>query len=244
VEIQYPEFPLFYLFQKLLEDAFTESVSQCTIYNTNQNGQGGVGLNSGFSNLSEERQNQIINAGFRIFAQNAYKKAPVAEIAKEAGISKSLLFYHFKNKKELYLYLWSKTIELTSKEMTEQNVLGTYDFFEMMRRSLKGKCNLIRKYPFASEFSLRAYYEQEPDIRQEIQKNFGEINADSEKKLFKVIDTTTLRDDINLHEMYQEMIWAADGYMHATIMRGTIDAELIAQDFDNLIAMWKKVYTK
>ncbi|MBP0955070.1 MAG: TetR family transcriptional regulator [Oscillospiraceae bacterium] len=27
------------------------------------------------------------------------------EIAEEAGISKSLLFYYFRNKKELYLYL-------------------------------------------------------------------------------------------------------------------------------------------
>lgn len=44
--------------------------------------------------------------------------------------------------------------------------------------------------------------------------------------------------------MYQEMIWAADGYMHTTIMRGTIDADLIELDFENLIAMWKKVYNK
>ena len=128
-------------------------------------------------NLAEERKNKIINAGFRIFAQNAYKKAPVAEIATEAGISKSLLFYHFKNKKEIYLFLWKKVICLTSKDMTEQNVLGTKDYFEMMTRSLKGKCNLIRKYPYASEFSSWAYYEQDPEIRLEIQKDFGNIDA-------------------------------------------------------------------
>lgn len=188
-------------------------------------------MNPGFSKLSEERKDQIINAGFRIFAQNAYKKAPVAEIAAEAGISKSLLFYHFKNKKELYLFLWKKAVELTNKEMTKQNVLGTKDYFEMMMRSLKGKCNLIRKYPYASEFSLRAYYEQDTEIRKMIQNNFREINTDSEKKIFAVIDTTTLRDDINLHEMYQEMIWAADGYMHTVIMRGNIDTDLIEEDF-------------
>ena len=201
-------------------------------------------MNPGFSKLSEKRRNQIINAGFRIFAQNAYKKAPVAEIAAEASVSKSLLFYHFKNKKELYLFLWKKVIELTSKEMTEQNVLGTKDYFEMMMRSLRGKCNLIRKYPYASEFSLRAYYEQDPEIRQEIQNNFQEISAECEKRLFAVIDTTNLRDDINLHQMYQEMIWAADGYMHTAVMKGNIDADLIEIDFENLIAMWKKVYHK
>jgi len=201
-------------------------------------------MNPGFFKLSEERRDQIINAGFRIFAQNPYKKTPVAEIATEAGISKSLLFYHFKNKKELYLFLWKKVIELTSKEMTDQNVLGTKDYFEMMMRSLRGKCNLIRKYPYASEFSLRAYYEQNSEIRKEIQNNFLKISAESEKILFALIDTTTLRADINPHEMYQEMIWAADGYMHTAIIRGNIDADLIELDFENLIAMWKKVYHK
>ena len=199
-------------------------------------------MNPGFLKLSEERRDQIINAGFRIFAQNTYKKTPVAEIATEAGISKSLLFYHFKNKKELYMFLWKKVIELTSKEMTDQNVLGTKDYFEMMMRSLMEKCNLIRKYPYASEFSLRAYYEQDPEIRQEIQNNFREISDESEKRLFEIIDTITLRDDIDLHEMYQEMIWAADGYMHTAIIRGNIDADLIELDFEKLIAMWKKVY--
>lgn len=201
-------------------------------------------MNPGFTKLPEERRYQIINAGFRIFAQNAYKKAPVAEIAAEAGISKSLLFYHFNNKKELYLFLWQKAIELTRKEMTEQNILGTKDYFEMMMRSLRGKCNLIRKYPYASEFSLRAYYEQDAEIGQEIQNNFREISAESEKRLFALIDTTTLRDDINLQEIYKEMIWAADGYMHTAIMRGNIDADLIELDFGKLIAMWKKVYHK
>ena len=44
--------------------------------------------------------------------------------------------------------------------------------------------------------------------------------------------------------MYQEMIWAADGYMHTAIIHGNIDADLIELDFENLITMWKKVYYK
>jgi AcrR family transcriptional regulator len=201
-------------------------------------------MNPGFMSLPDERKDQIINAGFRVFSQNAYKKAPVAEIAMEAGISKSLLFYHFKNKKELYMFLWNKVVELTSKELIEQDILGTKDYFEMMMRSLKGKCNLMRKYPYASEFSLRAFYEQDPEIRKEIHDKFGEINTNSERKMFEQIDTTCFRDDVDLHEMYQEMIWAADGYMHMSIMGGNIDADKIESDFNKLIVMWRTVYCK
>ena len=62
-------------------------------------------MNEKFFSLPEEKQQAIINAGFRVFSQNTYKKSPVSEVAKEAGISKSLLFYYFRNKKELYLFL-------------------------------------------------------------------------------------------------------------------------------------------
>ena len=201
-------------------------------------------MNPGFYHLPEEKQNNIINAGFRIFSQNTYKKAPVAEIAAEAGISKALLFYHFKNKKEIYLFLWNTSIELTRKEILEQNVFGTNDFFELMGRSLKVKCNLMKRFPYVSQFSLRAYYEPEWEIRQEIQSNFDEISAESERIIFSSIDLNKLRDDIDLHEMYQEMIWAADGYLHFALLKGTVDADIIEKEFEKLLKMWKKVYEK
>lgn len=70
-------------------------------------------MNEKFFSLPEEKQQAIINAGYRVFSQNTYKKSPVSEIAAEAGISKSLLFYYFRNKKELYLFLWEKCAQVT-----------------------------------------------------------------------------------------------------------------------------------
>ena len=43
----------------------------------------------------------------------------MSEIAEEAGISKSLLFYYFHNKKEFYLFLWDKCAEMTIEFLTE-----------------------------------------------------------------------------------------------------------------------------
>ncbi|MGM9948116.1 TetR/AcrR family transcriptional regulator, partial [Floccifex sp.] len=55
-------------------------------------------MNEKFYSLPIEKQKTILNAGYRIFSENTYKNSPVSQIAKEAGISKSLLFYYFKNK--------------------------------------------------------------------------------------------------------------------------------------------------
>ena len=65
-------------------------------------------MNQKFFSLPEEKQQAIINAGYRVFSRNSYKNSPMSEIAEAAGISKSLLFHYFLNKKELYLFLWDK----------------------------------------------------------------------------------------------------------------------------------------
>ena len=75
-------------------------------------------MNEKFFSLPQDRQQAVISAGYRVFSQNSYRNSPMSEIAAEAGISKSLLFYYFRNKKELYLFLWDKCAELTIEVLT------------------------------------------------------------------------------------------------------------------------------
>lgn len=63
-------------------------------------------MNERFYTLPAEKQQAILNAGYRVFSQNSYKNSPMSEIADAAGISKSLLFHYFHNKREFYLFLW------------------------------------------------------------------------------------------------------------------------------------------
>ena len=86
-------------------------------------------MNDKFYALPEEKQSQILNAAYKVFATNQYKKAPTSEIAAEAGISKSLLFHYFHNKLELYLFLWKHAADLTKKYMCQYKVYETDDFF-------------------------------------------------------------------------------------------------------------------
>ena len=62
-------------------------------------------MNEKFYQLPCGRREKIIRSAYQVFSRNEYKRASMSAIADAAGISKSLLFYYFKNKKELYLYL-------------------------------------------------------------------------------------------------------------------------------------------
>ena len=79
-----------------------------------------IGQKEGFMNekilqSAEEKQQAIINAGFRIFSQNSYKKSPMQKVADAAGISKSLLFHYFHNKKDFYMFLLKAKIHIMKK---------------------------------------------------------------------------------------------------------------------------------
>ena len=201
-------------------------------------------MNEKFFKLPLEKQQRIERAAYKVFSQNIYKKAPMSEIADEGGISKALLFHYFTNKKDLYLYLWNKTVELITNSSRECRVLDTDDFFEMLRRSLWAKCSLMREYPHMNAFSLKAYYEQHPEIKQTIQESYAKISQMSENKVFEKMDTTVFRSDIDLRLMYAEIFYAVDGYLLSKYRAEHIVPDEIEQEVTRLIALWKQIYTE
>lgn len=201
-------------------------------------------MNDKFLGLPEEKQQRILNAAYKVFSQNSYKKAPMSEIADEGGVSKALLFHYFTNKKELYLYLWDNAIDLTRKAVTDYEVLKTDDFFEMMQRSLRAKCSLMRTYPNLYAFSLNAYYEPYPDIKQAIGESYMAVSLVSEDKVFDTMDTSTFRSDIDLKLMYSEIFYAVDGYMLSKYRSGQIKPDEIEREITALIELWRRIYTK
>lgn len=142
-------------------------------------------MNNNFFSLPIDKQRRIINAAYKVFSENSYKKAPMSEIAEESNISKSLLFHYFTNKKDLYMYLWCNACEITRKAVKEKQTLETDDFFEILRRTLRAKSSVMRDYPYVYAFSLRAYYETSPEIQDSIQANYND--ARKERQIYRYI---------------------------------------------------------
>ena len=54
-----------------------------------------------FNEIREKTKQTIINAGLKLFAQRGFHGTSIADIAKEAGVSKGLAYNYFKSKTEL-----------------------------------------------------------------------------------------------------------------------------------------------
>ena len=162
-------------------------------------------MNDKFFSLPKEKRQAIINAGYRVFSQNTYKNSPMSEIADAAGISKSLLFYYFRNKKELYLFLWDKCAETTIEFLTEYGCYEQNELFESMERGMQAKLEIIRMYPYMGKFTIKAFYETDPEISIEIQKSYHKyFNLKADKARVNM-NPEQFIPGLDIPMMYREM---------------------------------------
>lgn len=201
-------------------------------------------MNEKFFSLPKEKQQSIINAGYNVFSQNSYRKSPMSEIADAAGISKSLLFHYFRNKKELYLYLWDEGARITIEYMTRHDCYEKADLFEMMERSMKAKLEIMRIYPNLATFTLKAFYEKDPEVHDDIQKSYAKYFSLKAQNAIEGLDPNDFVPGTDLRLMYREMYWTSIGYMWEMMQQGEIDANRLEKDFSDMLAFWKRIFLK
>lgn len=201
-------------------------------------------MNERFYALPEDKQKSIISAGFRVFSQYSYKNSPMSEIAAEAGISKSLLFYYFKNKKELYLFICKYSTELTEQEILRQKCYEKEDFFDIFLSGLKVKVQLMRQYPDLSLFQLKAYYEKDKSLRPEIDQLIGQYSGYENQSEMLKLDKEKFIEGLDLEMMYTDMFLASQGYLWEKMQSETIDPDQMERDFIRMIEFWRGLYSR
>lgn len=202
-------------------------------------------MNQKFYCLPEEKQRRIINAAFRVFSRNSYKKSPMQEIADHAGISKSLLFHYFHNKEELYLFLWESACSTTIEYLTEYGCYEPSDLFEMMERGMRAKIHMMCEYPNMAAFAIKAFYEKEPAINAAIHESYRKHFGRKAQAALLRVNPEDFIPGIDLAMMHREMYLASEGYLWEIMQwGGELDPAKLEQDFSEMLAFWKKVYLR
>ena len=201
-------------------------------------------MNPKYYSLPEEKQRRILNAGFHVFAKDSYKKSSMQEIADKAGISKSLLFHYFKNKKELYLFLFDSCCAITVKKMEEGGTYEQKDLFASIDEGTKVKMALMKEYPDMAVFAIRAFYEDDPEVSGDVKQSMERYLSIHARRKLEEVDPEEFKDGIDLKMMYKEMYWASQGYLFELLQQGKIDFEKMEEDYKKLLAFWKSVYLR
>lgn len=69
---------------------------------------------------SKERRVEIIEAAMRCLLRSGYHRTSMDDIVAESGLSKGTIYWHFKNKKDLFLALFDYVVDQMTVEFGDQ----------------------------------------------------------------------------------------------------------------------------
>lgn len=199
---------------------------------------------SKFLKLEPEKQDRILNAAINEFAQKGYKNASTNEIVKEAGISKGLIFHYFKNKKQLYLFLYDYLMEIMGEVYFHKSWLDEKDFLEKMRMASLTKLELFRRHPLIFKFFLTAYSETDVEVKEEVDVRNQKMIEINLPRIYDNVDMSNLREGVDRQKAIKLIVWALEGYANSKIPEFKTMDELAFSDLVSELATYLEILKK
>ncbi len=202
------------------------------------------------SKLDNKRQDSIINSALKEFAKNGFYDASTNKIAKEAGISKGLLFHYINNKSDLFLYLWEYSSRIIIEDILGSVNMNEKDILERYRQIALIKMELLNKYPHILDFIMIAISTESEEIKGAIGRNFKGSRENYFQKLFEDIDTSQFKDGIDAAKVKNLIIWALNGYSDVFIEKiknlkiNDLNYDEILEEFDSYLEVLRKCFYK
>ncbi|HHW37767.1 MAG TPA: TetR/AcrR family transcriptional regulator [Bacillales bacterium] len=86
------------------------------------------------------KKDQIYKAALKAFSQNEFSEARMDDIAEMASVAKGTLYYHFKTKEELFLYVMEKGMDKFLKkidDVTQSNLSRDHMLYGLLKVHLE-----------------------------------------------------------------------------------------------------------
>ena len=162
--------------------------------------------------LIPQKRDAILNAALKEFSSQGYDKASTNIIAKEAGISKSLMFHYVSSKQELFFVVYDYFSDLIRREYFEQMDFNQRDIFARLQQSYLLQLKLTEKYPWILEFNKRSRDTNSKEINKKLQDKRKQEHADCYPKLFDDIDESLFRIGLEINACKQFIFWSNVGF--------------------------------
>lgn len=137
-----------------------------------------------FKEMRDKTRAAIIDAALRLFAYKGYHGTSIADIAKEAGISKGLAYNYFESKQKLAENIIEKMVEVGRD--IEESIETSDDAYEQLRLIIINAFDYIKK----NEKYWRLYvsFALQPEVFGSITDITYEFNEKSVEKIAKIFE--------------------------------------------------------
>lgn len=153
---------------------------------------------------------KILDACFQVFARYGYANTSTTMLAEAAGISKALIFHHFKSKKDLYLSVLDRCFEKGRRAMGFDALLENEDFFVAKEKATVTKFRYYKKNPALMRMIREAFYATPDELKTELQDKFGKLLARNERAWQRLFAKVPLREGVDREQAFKLVMLTLD----------------------------------
>ncbi|MFT4006697.1 MAG: TetR/AcrR family transcriptional regulator [Lacrimispora sp.] len=189
-----------------------------------------------FMTMEAEKRNRVIDVALKDFSKG-YLEANMDTIAKEAGISKGLLFHYFGSKRGVFLFLIKYTLDIYFSEY-EKAMSKSHDFLENIRIGSKLKMELSLRYPLIFGFLLKAYTAIKDVFPEGLPEDlpYSSHMVEAMEQICQKSDheKTPFKEGIDEKKAQNIIIWTMNGFIDSLLRYGD-DIDAYKAHYDEMV---------
>ena len=162
--------------------------------------------------LDAPRRDALLNAALKEFALRGFDSASTNVIAKEAGLSKALMFHYAGSKLELFLLVYDYFAELLEKEYFAKVDFSEREIFARLRQSYLLQIELLKRYPWIFEFNKLSAATDSAEVNKALEKRAGKKQEACSREIFDMIDVSRFRPGLDIEKCKQFILWSNIGF--------------------------------
>lgn len=183
--------------------------------------------------MEQKRRDAILNAALKEFATKGFDEASTNVIAKEAGISKGLMFHYVNSKKDFFLFLCDYCSKIVKQEYIDLINFNENDLLERLRQSYVLQLELLHKYPWILKFTRITADEKSHEVRKELDEILKGTQPICYETLFGIIDESRFREGLDIERCKRLIFWANVGFANQ-ILEDIRNSEISELDYDKI----------
>ncbi len=186
-------------------------------------------MNEKFFDLKKEKQDRMINAALKIFAQFGYRFASTDDMVKEAGISKGLLFHYFGSKVGLYAFVYDYSVRYMTMELKAAIDSKTTDFFKIMKQMEGAKLQILKNYPYMQSFLDKCETENVSEALLAIEEKRQSYNA-LYQLIYEQMDLSIFPDETTAAQICNMLKYTIRDNMQDHFSNNSFNAEMLYEE--------------
>ncbi|HML37057.1 MAG TPA: TetR/AcrR family transcriptional regulator [Bacillota bacterium] len=136
-----------------------------------------------FNRLDNDKKERVIRAAIEEFQTHGFEKAKIEAIAKKAEVAKGSIYQYFDDKKDLFLYSVTWSLEYFMRIIDRQTPLKDMDVYDYFLSGSRERFELIKKEHLLVAFSIDVVSGKYGSLTRETNEALNRVGEEYELKL-------------------------------------------------------------